>query len=174
MGLVHGDEAYTDAAQHAKGRARRKSFGRDVEQTQTTRLQCLPNLGRLFVGIARGKRAGLDPRRPERSDLIAHQGNEGGYDHGHTLAHQRRDLKAQGFAASSGHDSQRVAAGGDGVNDLFLPGTKGIESEHIAQKRGGAWHETPVRFDYICSYKRFFILRLGEQALEISKMPQRC
>ena len=63
------------------------------------------------------------------------------------------------------HDGQRVAARCDGLDDFFLPGAEGVESEDFAQKRGSAGHGIPVRFDYICSDRDNFILRFDEQVL---------
>ena len=48
-------------------------------------------------------------------------------------AQQRRDLVAQRLAAAGGHQHQRVAAGDDMVDDLFLRAAEGGVAENVAE-----------------------------------------
>ena len=163
MRLVHGNQADTDAPQHPHCRPGGEAFGRDVKELQATGFERLPDLFGLFLGIARGQRTGLDAYRPERAHLIPHQRNQRRDHHGHALAQKRRKLKAQGFTATGGHDRQHVFAARDRVHDILLPGAEGIEPENIAQKRGSAWHENPVRLFLSALTEDHFTLRFGEQ-----------
>ncbi len=137
MRLVHGDGLHPGAAQHRHGRPGRQPLGRHVKQPQFARIQRPHHLGVLFLGIAAGQGGGSDARFGQCTDLIAHQGDQRRNHHRQPVPYQCGQLIAQRLAAAGRHDRQHVAAGRDGIHDLFLPRPKGVEAEDLPQKGGG-------------------------------------
>ena len=137
MRLVHGDGGDAGAAQHRHRRPRGEPLGRHVEDLQRPLTQPGEDGVRLGLGVARGQRAGRHPRLAQAAHLVAHQRDEGRDDHGHALAHQRRQLVAERLAAARGHDRQHVAARGHGLDDLLLAGAESVEAPDLAQQVGG-------------------------------------
>ena len=69
---------------------------------------------------------GIDTDLAQGGDLVVHQGNKGGDDHGGTGAAQSGDLVADALAAAGRHQHQRVAAGRHMPdNRLLLPAKSG-------------------------------------------------
>ena len=65
----------------------------------------------------------------ELLDLIFHEGNQRGDDHGQPAAHDRRKLIAEAFPRSGGHDAENIAAGQDIFDDLLLSRAKIVQAE---------------------------------------------
>jgi hypothetical protein len=89
--------------------------------------------------LARRQRR-VQVRRPhaklaQRRDLVGHQRDQRRDHHAHALAQQRRDLVADRLAAAGGHQHQRVAAGGDVLDDLLLEAAEALVPEDLAQDR---------------------------------------
>ena len=68
-------------------------------------------------------------------DLVFHQGDEGGDDDGHALAHERRELVAERLAAAGGHEHEHVAPPEQGADDGLLVSLEGLEAEVALQGR---------------------------------------
>ena len=135
MRLVHRDQADANPAQHAKRARRCQPLWRDVQQLQPPCVQCCIDRLGFLIGIARGDRPCLDPRRLERPHLIAHQGNQRRDHHRHPGAAQRGQLKTQRFSTTGRHDRQHIAVGQHRINDLGLTGTIARKAENRRQKR---------------------------------------
>ncbi len=80
------------------------------------------------------------PRACERVHLVFHQRDERRDDDRHAVAHQRRQLEAERFAAARRHHDDRVVAGEDGLDDLALPLAKSLEPEEFSERRVGLLH----------------------------------
>lgn len=68
-----------------------------------------------------------------RRDLVLHQRDQRRNDNAGTVSHQRRNLIAQRLAAAGWHQYQRVAAGGNVLDDLSLRIAKIAMTENVAQ-----------------------------------------
>jgi hypothetical protein len=82
--------------------------------------------------------AARTPGFPQRRHLVLHQGDERRDDDGRARPQQGRDLVAQRLAAAGGHQHQRVAAGGDPVDDRRLLAAEGGIAENLVENRMGA------------------------------------
>jgi hypothetical protein len=145
MRLVHRDQAALGPPQKSQCRTRGQPLGRHVEQLQAAVIDGGEDLFRLFLGISRSQCARLNPRRPERTDLIPHQRDERRDDNCHPIAAECRKLKAQRLAAPCGHDGQRVATCEHSLDDLGLTGTEVRKAEDRMQQLGGLFHATFAR-----------------------------
>src|SRR6185503_303348 len=110
-----------------------QTFRGDVQQLQVTTLE-LGEAPRDLLAIERR----VDERRFDAvvlqlAHLILHQRNQRRYDDADAGPKQRRQLKAQRFAATRRHDREDVAAVENVADDRFLPGTEGIEAESLLE-----------------------------------------
>ena len=87
MRLVHRDERAVRAPEHPFRAGGGEALGGDVEQLQQTRIDRLPDLRGLLLGVPRGERAGADPGGGQRADLVAHERDEGRDDDRQPVAH---------------------------------------------------------------------------------------
>ena len=134
MRLVHGDGGHARAPQQGQRPARGQPFRRHVEKLQLAPRQGPEHGVGFLVGVAAGQRARRHPRLAQRAHLVAHQGDQRGYDHRHPVPHQRGQLEAQRLAAARGHDRQHVAAPGHGLDDLLLAGAETVEAPDLSQQ----------------------------------------
>ncbi len=95
MRLIHRDQTDARAAQHVHRATRRQPFRRHIKQLQRAGFQRLPNSIRLFGGITRCQRTGIDTRFTQPAHLVAHQRNQRRDDDRNTVSSQRRQLKTQ-------------------------------------------------------------------------------
>ena len=85
----------------------------------------------------------MDAGLLERGDLVLHQRDQRADDDGDAVAgavaDDRRHLVAQALAAAGRHQDERVAAGADVLDDLFLRAAEVGVAEHLAEDaaRGG-------------------------------------
>jgi len=75
----------------------------------------------------------------ELGGLVVHEGYERADDEGGASSGDGRELVAEGFACSGGHDEEDVATVGGGSADSFLIGTERVEAEGLV-KQGGELH----------------------------------
>jgi hypothetical protein len=141
VGFVDREQAQgallVQVIEQAQKARRVQPLGRDIQQRDGAGLQAqLHVLGGVPVerGVQEGGRhAGL----VERADLVVHQRDQRRDHDGHAmagaLAGDGRNLVAKALAAPGGHQHQRVAAGGDMVNDAGLRPAEGRVAEDLAQ-----------------------------------------
>ena len=86
MRLVHRNHGAVDPAQHRHGGGRGQPFGGHIQQLQPPLIQRCKHLGGFGIGVARGQRPRLNPRRFQCAHLIPHQGDQRGYHHRHPIA----------------------------------------------------------------------------------------
>lgn len=75
----------------------------------------------------------------ELGSLIVHEGDERTDDEGGASAGDGRELVAERFSCSGGHDEEDVATVGGGSADGFLIGAERVEAEGLV-KQGGKIH----------------------------------
>jgi hypothetical protein len=133
MRLVQREQAHPAAVQQIQAARRHQPFRRDIEQIQFAapdrafdRHRLAPVQRRIEIGRAHAQLA-------QRIDLIAHQRDQRRHHHRHPWSHQRRDLKAQRFAAAGRHQHHGVAAGDHMIDDVGLLAAKGGIAEHRPQ-----------------------------------------
>ena len=127
MRFVDGDQRQVHAAdQTAEGFARR-TLRRDVQQVQFAGLEPLDGL--FAVGIGRSQRSGPQADRIRASDLVVHQRDQRGNDERSAFAGDRGKLIAERLARAGRHHRERVLAGKNAVDDLFLHAAEMIEAE---------------------------------------------
>jgi hypothetical protein len=138
--LVNGDQADPGIGQHPLRATGGEPLGGEVKELQLARRQRVPDGVGLLGCIGRGQRPGGDPGLAQAANLVAHQRDQRRDHQRDPGPQQGGKLKAQRLAAARGHDGKNILARGDGVHDLFLAGAEGVESEYVAQKRGGVGH----------------------------------
>ncbi|MNY04157.1 hypothetical protein D3C86_1368150 [compost metagenome] len=90
------------------------------------------------VALLLGAEGGVQCRRRhaqlfEGGDLIIHQCDQRRDHHGQAFAQQRRDLEAQGLAATGRHQDQGIAAAGHALNDCTLAATETVVAEDVLE-----------------------------------------
>ena len=91
-------------------------------------------LGRLQAGVEPG---GGDPSAGQVVDLVFHQGDQGGDDHGEAVEQERGQLVAEALAAPGREDGQGRPAGQERRDGTLLAGSEAIESEDLAEDSAG-------------------------------------
>ena len=71
--------------------------------------------------------------------LVAHEGNQRRYDHGHAVTHQGGQLKAERLPAARRQQREHVLARQRVADDLLLERAKGPEAEVLLQQRQQLW-----------------------------------
>jgi len=92
--------------------------------------QSLTLLGRGQCAVDKG---GRDLILHESIHLVFHQCNQGRNDQCHPVHEQRRQLVTERFAASRGHDHDRISLFQEGIDDLLLPLSKTGEMKLLVQ-----------------------------------------
>ena len=144
MRFVDGDEADWRSRSSPRRRVARlahQPLGREIQQPVAALGEPGPHR-RLVAGTHRAVVAGGGHAvADERVHLILHQRDQGRHDDRQPVAHQRRHLEAQRFAAAGGQHEQRVAAGDDRFDGVALQGTKrGVAPvlvERVEKRVGG-------------------------------------
>ena len=108
MGLVNGDEPDLPALQIGDHAREHQALGRGVEQTVFPLMQA----AQPPPGFLRGQRGiqerGRHPGGLERVHLVLHQGDQRRDHHRQPVPRQRRELKAQRFAAARGQQRKNI------------------------------------------------------------------
>ena len=138
MRFVDGEQRDLGALQQLEEPRRDEPLGCDVEQVQLARRKLLlgPIRGpRIERGVEhRGRHAGLGEAR----DLVLHQRDQRRHHDRAAVAHQRRDLIAERFAAAGRHQHERVSAVGDVADDFFLGAAEfGVAEDGGEDREGG-------------------------------------
>ncbi|MNU81573.1 hypothetical protein D3C71_712380 [compost metagenome] len=88
----------------------------------------------LLLGAEGGvQRSGCHAQLFEGGDLIVHQRDQRRDHHRQAFAQQRRDLEAQGLAATGRHQDQGIAAAGHALNDCTLTATETVVAEDVLE-----------------------------------------
>ena len=135
--LVDREQRERQARQPLHRAVAQQPLRRDVQQIELLLDQVARDaarLGRIEVGV---QRAGRNAELPQRRHLVVHQRDQRRDDHGGARPTQRGDLEADALAAAGRHQHQRIAAGDDVADHLFLLAAKAGKAEHAAQYRGG-------------------------------------
>ena len=131
VGLVDGEQRQRRLMQQLQGARLDQPFRRHIEKVQLAVAYLLLQ-GLALLGAERGiQEGGAHPQRIERADLILHQRDQRAHHHAHAVAHQRRDLVAQGFTAAGGHQHQGVVAVDQVVDDGALFATEVVIAEDV-------------------------------------------
>jgi hypothetical protein len=141
-----------------------QALGRQVQQLVFASMQARDarlSLARIDAGI---DRSGGNPIRLQQADLILHERDQRRDDDRHAFLQERRQLKAQRFAAAGRHDREHVAARERVQHDRFLAGAEAIEAEALLQRRGQVlrdrgWKEALVHRVGVGSAPRMIALR---------------
>ena len=129
-----------ELGEHAR---RGDALGRGVEEDQAAAHHLALDPRRRLAVERRVEEGGVDAGFLERRDLVLHQRDQRADDDGDAVAgavaDDRRHLVAQALAAAGRHQDERVAAGADVLDDLFLRAAEGGVAEHLAEDlaRGG-------------------------------------
>ena len=103
-----------------------EAFGGEVEElviAEDAVVKLRVDLGAGHAGVDGG---GLDAAPAEVVDLVFHQGDERGDDEAEPFSGQGGHLEGERLAAAGGHEREGVAAGANGVDDLFLKRPEGV------------------------------------------------
>src|SRR6266851_4409800 len=138
MRLVDGEERDLGIRQQFEAARRHQPLGRDVDQIELALAHGALDGSRLAGAERRVERRGPHPCLAQRIDLILHQRDQRRNDDAEPGTDERRDLKAQRLAATGRHQHQRIAAGDDVSNDLFLLPAEAVIAEDLAQHAAGA------------------------------------
>ena len=126
----------------AAGQARdeplaRQPLGGDVEQLEPAVAEVvvdLPGLGRRQARVEPG---GGDPPAGQVVNLVLHQGDQRGDDHGQAVEQERRELVAEALAAAGREDRQARPAVQERGDHPLLPGAEAVEAEDLAEGPAG-------------------------------------
>ncbi len=141
--LVDREHRGLRGAEHRHHLRLGEPFRRDVGEPQFAPRDLFGDVAVLGKIVGRIERGGGDAVALELRHLVAHQRDQRRDDDGEPVAHQRRKLIAQRFAAAGRHDREHVAAGEDGGDDLRLAVAEGGEAEHAAQQFMGGVEVAP-------------------------------
>ena len=112
-------------------------LGRGIQQGDVAAHQAAFYIGRFLTGQRGIQKRCADAGLMQSTYLVVHQGDQGRNYQGKAvacaLACNRRDLVAQGFATTRGHQYQRIAAAGYVLDDSLLRPTKRRIPEYIVQ-----------------------------------------
>ena len=137
MGLVDRDQRESPVAmegiEHRQRASGEQAFRCDVEQIEATFAQV--HLGRPgFLLILTGIEVGSsDAGFSQRADLVVHQRDQWRHDDRGAGAQQRRNLEAQRFAATGGHQHQGVATGCQMFDHRLLLAAEAGIAENVLQ-----------------------------------------
>ena len=151
MGLVHHQQGDRRRRERRSEARRVEALGRHVEQGDRPRAGRLergplPLLG--HVGVQRRRRhAGA----LQTGQLVGHQRDQWGYDHGEPGEHGRGRLVAERLAGAGCHHHQRIAAGEAGGDRPVLAGAQAPRPGARGRRRGahprGPLRARPARGD---------------------------
>ena len=136
--------ALVQGVEQAQKARRGQPLGGGVEQRDGAGLQAQLHVLRLLP-IERGvEKSGIDPGLVQRAHLVVHQRNQGRDHDRHAmpglLAHDGRHLVAQRFAATRGHEHQRIASPYHVLNDGLLRPAKLRVAKDIVQNKLAGGH----------------------------------
>ena len=136
--------ALVQAVEQTQKARRGQPLGRGVQQRDGAGLQAQLHVLRLLP-IERGvEKSGIDPGLVQRAHLVVHQRNQGRDHDRHAmpglLAHDGRHLVAQRFAATRGHEHQRVPTAHDMLDDGLLRPAKLRVAKDIVQNKLAGGH----------------------------------
>ena len=137
MRLVDREQREWQARQPLQRAVAQQPLGRDIQQIKLLLDQVARDaarLGRIEIGM---QRAGRDAKLAQRRHLVVHQRDQRRDHHRGARTAQRGHLEADALAAAGRHQHQRVAAGDDMVDHLFLLAAKAGKAEHATQHRRG-------------------------------------
>jgi hypothetical protein len=143
MRLVDRDQAQQPALvqrrQHRHETRVRHAFRRGVQQYEAAAHQLALDVLRGVAAQRRVQERGGNAELLERADLVVHQRDQRADDQRHAVpravARDRRHLVAQALAAAGGHQHHRVAAAGDGLDDVSLLAAERAVAEDLLQDR---------------------------------------
>ncbi len=139
VGLVHGHQGDVrpgGKVEEALGGQPLRGHIDDLIGAPAGPSQGLAVLGKAQGGIEISRR---NPGLAQGHDLILHQGDQGRHHQGDPRQHQGGNLIAHGLAGAGGHDAQNILPVHQGVDEAFLPRTKGVVAE-IFTKQGAFVH----------------------------------
>ena len=130
MRLVDRQQRHVCALEEIERVALEQAFGRDINETQFAAPDPLEDgaVLRRIVGRVQARRR--DAVGAQLRHLIAHQRDQRRHDDGEPIAHERRKLIAERFAAAGRHDGEHVAAVEDGGDDFGLAGPEFRKAEY--------------------------------------------
>ena len=149
MSFIHRQQPDLAASDHVEEFGLPESLRGDIQQ----RILAIRNSGVPLLSFAftqgRIDKRGRDALRLKCIDLIFHQCNQRRKHQCHRrplcpfllCQHQRRNLKAQGFAAACRHDHQRMLTVHDMRNDFSLRISKLVVAKVLLQKLLSGCHE---------------------------------
>ena len=147
MGFVDGEEGERDLPEPVGGAVHEGAFGGDVHETVFAGDGFLLEFAAVGFDYGAVEEDGGDAHLAELRDLVLHEGDQRGDDHGGAaFLEDGGKLVAEGFAAAGGHDDTDVAARGEGADDFFLAWAEsvvapvafeGVEEEEIGESLGG-------------------------------------
>ena len=131
------------AAEEGLGHQR---LGGDVQELELPCVQGAQHAPGLVALERRVVGGGADAGRPQRVDLVLHQGDERRDHDARAGPEHRRQLVAERLASAGGHEHEGVAAGHEVRDDLLLVGAERVEAEDVAQQRARrGWSGWAVR-----------------------------
>ena len=144
VSLVNGDQRQVQPAQELEGLVLQQPFRRQVQEIQATSRRGIHDTSLLGVGERRIEKPGTDAELTQGRHLVLHERDEGRNDQPQAGADQRGYLVAQRLAAARGHEHQRIPAGKDSGDDIFLAATETGVTVDIAQQFPGAFHHEAI------------------------------
>ena len=117
VGFIDGDEAHLEVVELGKKQLRRQPLGRDIEQFGAAEDAVVQRLDNLAARHARVDGGCLHAFAPQVFHLVFHQGDERSDDDASALLGDGGYLEGDTLAAARGHQPQRVAAGGNALDD---------------------------------------------------------
>ncbi len=134
VGLVNDEEAYASPPQREDELQRSEPLGGDVEHLHLSRANPPLHLPALLRREPRVQGRGVRDRAlKQRVHLVLHQRDQGRYDHGQALLHERGHLVAQALPAARRHHGQGVPAIENGPDRLLLAGPERVEAEDLLE-----------------------------------------
>ena len=132
--FVHRQQRNLHAAQQIHEALLRKAFGGHVQHLQLAISQSLHHLA-VFLSPEGGvhRRSG-NPPGLQCVHLVLHQGNQGRDHHREPGPAQRRELVAERFTTTRGHDTHGIPTGKNSLHHFVLPRAKCIETKIGTQR----------------------------------------
>ncbi len=136
VGLVDREQGDVDAGERGPEALVVEALRGDVEQLGLARSQ-LPHDGPVLVEAEGGVEVvGADTPSPERPDLVFHEGDQRGHDHGQAGEQDRGQLVAERLSGPGGEHGRGGPAGHELGHDLELAGVEALEAEVLTQRPG--------------------------------------
>jgi len=127
MSFVDGEEGKRDLPEPVGGAVHEGAFGGDVHETVFAGDGFLLEFAAVGFDYGAVEEDGGDAHLAELRDLVLHEGDQRGDDHGGAaFLEDGGKLVAEGFAAACGHDDADIAAGGESADDFFLARAEGV------------------------------------------------